>query len=88
MVSATIVGHTSLFAEPTHQVELLGARYSAELLAHSAMPGPLSAMAAAPVLQCLECGGDFSANDLYLDSPVPGECLSCAAVTQRVLLSA
>lgn len=88
MVNATITGRTSLFAVPPHQVEMRGDTFDAAYLAKTALPGPLSVLASAPVLQCLECGGEFSALDLYRESPVAGECAACAAITQRELLSA
>ena len=41
-------------------------------------PTYLEHAAHAPVLACLECGRDFSAVALYVESPVGGECLDCA----------
>lgn len=79
MYQATISGRTSLFHAPAHQVTMGDLSYDAAYLARLGMPGPLSAMASAPVLRCLECGEAASATDLYLDSAVPGECDDCAA---------
>lgn len=82
MTPTTIVGRTSLFHEPVHQISVGGEHYGARELARLGLPGPISAMASAPVLQCLECGEHFSAIDLYLESGVEGECVSCAAELQ------
>lgn len=91
MQQNSITGLTSLFHAPVHQVSDGTTTFDARQLAHSAMPGPISALASAPVLRCLECGELFSALDLYLESPLAGECTDCAAEADmhaRTLLSA
>ena len=79
MYETTISGRTSVFHAPVHQVTMGDLTHDAAYLARLGMPGPLSAMASAPVLRCLECGEPASATDLYLESAVPGECADCAA---------
>lgn len=79
MHEVTITGRTSIFHAPAHQVTMDHLTHDAAYLARVGVPGPLSAMASAPVLRCLECGEPASAIDLYLDSSVPGECPDCAA---------
>lgn len=78
MYEATISGRTSIFHAPAHEVTMGDLTHDAAYLARVGVPGPLSAMASAPVLRCLECGESASATDLYLDSAVPGECADCA----------
>ena len=85
MIDTTIIGRTSLFSLPTHEIEIDGTVYDAAVIANSGLPGPISAIANTPVLQCLECGGAYSAFDLYAASPVAGECEDCASEELRTL---
>ncbi len=76
--STTLIGRES-HAGLVHRVQVGEVSYSARYLAGRDVPTALAAVAAAPVLDCLECGGVFSATDLYRDTPTPGECFACAS---------
>ncbi len=91
MERTTITGTTTLFGQSAHTLSDGFATYEAGTVARMFLPGPVSALASAPVLQCLECGDTFSALDLYVDSPVDGECFECgtlALLEDRELISA
>ncbi len=80
----TITGTTSVIGAASHAglvhtVHVGDAAYSARFLGGRDVPAALAPAARAAVLDCLECGGLFSAVDLYRDTPTPGECFACAS---------
>lgn len=79
---STVTGRTAIIGVQTiddvHVVTVDGEEHSARSLVRLGVPTYLEHAAHAPVLACLECGRDFSAVALYVESPVGGECLDCA----------
>ena len=79
---STVTGRTAIIGvqsiDDVHVVTVDGEDHSARSLVRPGAPTYLEHAAHAPVLACLECGRDFSAVALYVESPVGGECLDCA----------
>jgi hypothetical protein len=79
---STVTGRTAIIGvdsfDAVHVVTIDGEDHPARTLVRHDASEVLQAAALAPVLRCLECGRDASAVELYLDTPLAGQCSSCA----------
>jgi len=79
---STVTGRTAIIGvdsfDAVHVVTIDGEDHSARALVRHDAPEALQVAAHARVLRCLECGTGSSAIELYLDTPLAGQCASCA----------
>jgi hypothetical protein len=79
---STVTGRTAIIGvdsfDAVHVVTVDGEDHSArDLVRHGALAS-LETAAHARVLRCLECGRESTAIELYVETPVAGECATCA----------
>jgi hypothetical protein len=79
---STVTGRTAIIGvdsfDAVHVVTIDGEDHSARELVRHDVPANLEPAAHARVLRCLECGRESTPIELYAETPVAGECATCA----------
>jgi hypothetical protein len=79
---SAVTGRTAIIGvdsfDAVHVVTIDGEDHPARTLVRHDAHEALQVAAHARVLRCLECGTESSAVELYLDTPLAGQCTSCA----------